>query len=74
MLLIKQNIIKKRWVNGNIIELDTGNNKIYKIDAICNNTVYARESKLSYLLEYYYLIFWKDYLKKKNILEPVLAI
>ena len=36
--------------------------------------VYAKKLKLDYLPKLYYLIFWKRYLKKENILTPILAV
>lgn len=68
MLLLKQNITKKQQVNGNVrqINFNVGNNKDgkYKVKTIRNNIVYVKES-LGHLLRLYYLVFWKDYLKKK---------
>ena len=46
------------------MELDARNdNGVYKIEAIWNNTVYARELKSGYLLGLYYLVSWKGYLE-----------
>lgn len=44
-----------------------GNNKKYKIKLICNNMVYIKESKVGHLLKFYYLVFLKSYLDKKDI-------
>ena len=46
-------------------EFDAGNNKEYKVEAIINNTVYAKDAKRQ-LPGLYYLVFWKGYLKKKS--------
>ena len=46
----------------------------YKIEAIYNNGIYAKKLKISYLLEIYYQISWKNYLKEKNIYKPYSAI
>ncbi len=54
------------WVKT-AIELDKSNNKLYKFEAICNSKVYAKELDSSYLLAFYYLVWWKNYLKKENI-------
>lgn len=49
----------------NIIKLNVGNNnQKYKLKKIWNNIVYKKKSKLDYyLLEFYYLVFQKNYLK-----------
>lgn len=49
---------KKRVDKNNIAKLDIGNDKNgeYKVEAICNNAVYAKKST-SYLPRLYYLIF-----------------
>lgn len=59
----------------NIIKLHVGNNnsKKKKVKTIWNSRVYAKES-ISYLSGLYHLVFWKNYLKKENILKPYLAI
>ena len=51
------------------IEFDIGDNnsKKYEVEIIWDNIVYARESKSSYLLGFYYLVLWKRYLKEENI-------
>lgn len=49
------------------------NGKKYKIEAICNNIVYVRESE-DHLLGFYFLVFWKDYPEEENIREPAWAI
>ena len=68
MLLSEQDIIKKRWINGNITKLGISNdNKKYKVEIICNNVVYKRELESDYLPKLYYLVFCKSYLEEKNI-------
>ena len=60
MLLLKQNINKKKQVDeNNATKLDAGNKNSgkYKIEAICNSAVYTRESELVQLLGLYYVIF-----------------
>ena len=49
------------------IEFDVGDNGgKYKVEAIWNSTVYARESKVGYLSSFYYLVSWKEYPKEEN--------
>ena len=77
MLLLEQDIIKKRQVNkNNVTKFNTGNNKSgkYKVKAIWDNAVYRKESKLGYFSKLLYLIFGKNYLEEENILEPALAV
>ena len=76
MSLLEQITTRKKQVNkNNIIKLNVSNNsKNYKIEAICDCVVYAKKSKSNYLLELYYLVFWKDYLEKKNTRELTLPI
>ncbi len=47
------------------IELDKADSKEYKVKAICDNAVYAKESE-GYLPGLYYLVPWKSYLKGEN--------
>lgn len=49
-----------------MIEYQTANNKKYKIEEVWNNTIYIKKLEINYILGLYYLIFWKDYPKKKN--------
>ena len=51
------------------IDFDAGNNKgeEYKVKAIQENAVYARESEEGHLSKLYYLVFWKNYLEEENI-------
>lgn len=54
-------------MDKNIIEFEDNNNKKkYKIKRIWENTVYAKELAVGYLSNLYYLVFSKDYPKKKN--------
>lgn len=57
-----------------MIKFKIENIKKFKIKAILNNSVYIKRSKSSHLLKFYYSIFEKSYLKKENILKPVLII
>ena len=48
------------------LKFEAGNNVKYKVEAIQNSTVNAKESKTGHLPELYYLIFWKSYFKEEN--------
>ena len=50
---------RKKWVDeNNKSKLDAGNERNkYKVKAIQDSAVYARESKLGHLLGLYYLVF-----------------
>ena len=78
MSLLKQDTTKKRRVDKKVrqIEFDTGDNESgeYKVEAIWNSTIYARESELGYLLGLSYLVLWKRYLEEENIWESALAV
>ena len=50
-----------------------GNNKEYKVKAICNSTVYTNKSE-SFLPGLYFLVLWKSYLKEENTWRPALAV
>ena len=52
---------------NNVIKLDTGDNESdkYKIEAISNNMINAREL-IGHLSGLYYLVFCKGYLEEKN--------
>ena len=54
-------------------KFEISNNKKYNIESIWDNAVYTKNS-VKQLLILYYLILWKNYLKKENIWEPALAI
>ncbi len=44
-----------------------GNSKEYKVEAICDNAVYAKESDSGHHLPgLYYLVLWKGYPEEKN--------
>ena len=67
MLLLKQNTIKKKQIDKNETKLNAGNDsKGYKVEAICNSAVNAKESKSDNLPNLYYLIPWKDYIEEGN--------
>ena len=58
------------------IEFEAGNNdsRKYKIEAIWDSAIYARESESSHLPGLYYLVSWIRYLKEKNTWEPTSAV
>lgn len=56
------------------IELDNGNSKEYKVEAIHDIEIYIKELDKGYLLGFYYLISWKGYLEEEITLELALAI
>ena len=62
-------------VDENVTKFDAGDDESdeYKVEIICNNAVYARESA-GYLPGLYYLVSWKGYLEKENTWEPALTV
>ena len=46
----------------------------YKVEAIRDNVVYARELKSGHLLGLYYLVSWKRYPEEENTWEPASAV
>lgn len=58
------------------MESDTSENENekYKIKVICDNVVYARESKSGHLPKLYYLVSYKKYLEEENTWKSTLAI
>ena len=73
---LEQDTTRKRWVDENTTELDIGKNDSgeYKLEAIRDSTLYARESESGHLPGLYYLVFWKRYLEEKNTWEPASAV
>ena len=47
-------------------EFELGNDKKYKVEAIQDSAVYAKEAD-GHLPGLYYLVTWKGYLEEKNI-------
>ena len=77
MSLLEQDTTRKGRVDENdAAEMDAGDNEDgeYKVEAIRDSTVYARESESGHLPELYYLVSWKGYPEKENTWEPALAI
>ena len=56
------------------LELEAGDSKEYKLEAIRDSAVYASKWELGQLPSLYYLIVWKGYLMEKNIWEPLLVV
>ncbi len=74
MSLLEQDTTRKGLVET-AIELDGSNSENYKVNAICDNVVYAKESDSNdHLLGFYYLVLWKGYPKEKYTWESALAI
>ena len=76
-LLEKDNTRKKRVNKNDVAELDTSEDKggEYEVEAICDSTVYTRESESGHHLpRLYYLVSWKGYPEEENTWEPVSAV
>ena len=58
----------------NAEELDADDDGEYKVEAIWDSAVYARESKSAHLLGLHYLVFWKGYPEEENTWEPASAV
>ncbi len=55
-------------------ELDKGDSKEYKVEAICDSEVYAKESDSDPLPGLDYLVSWKGYLEEENTWELASAV
>ena len=57
------------------MEFDAGDNDSgeYKVEAIWDNAVYAKESE-GHLPKLYYLVFWKRYPEEENTWEPASTV
>ena len=66
--LLKHDITKKKPVDKRIkeLELEAGNSKEYKVEAIQDSDVYTSKSESGQLPGLYYLIAWKGYLEEEN--------
>lgn len=75
MSLLEEDNIRKEQADKELeMKLKTGDNIEYKVEAIWDSAVYARESIANHLPCFSYLIFWKSYLKEENIWEPALTL
>ena len=77
MSLLEQDPKRKERVDDeNKEELDVGKEEEgkYKMEAIWDSAVYARESKSGHLPGLYYLVSWKGYLEEENTWEPASAV
>ena len=78
MSLLEQDITRKRRVDKKIaeqLEFEAGgDNEEYKVESICDSTVYARESEASHLPGLYYLVSWKGYPEDESTWEPASAV
>ena len=77
MSLLKQDTTRKKRVDDeNAEELDVGDKKAgeYKVEAIRDSAVYARESESGHLLGFYYLVSWKRYPEEENTWEPASTV
>ena len=76
MLLLEQDTTRKRRVDENATELDAGKDDSgeYKVEAIWDSAVYAKESESGHLPELYYLVSWKSYLEEENTPELTSAV
>ena len=63
-------------MDENATELDAGDNHSgeYKVEAIWDSAVYARESESGHLPGLYYLVSWKGYPEKENTWELASAV
>ena len=78
VLLLEQDTTKKRRVDKEVgqMKFGTGDDDSgkYKVEAIWDSTVYAKESKSGLLSGLYYLVSWKRYLKEENTWEPASTV
>lgn len=78
MSLLEQDTTRKEGVNKLLElereqELDARNDKEYKVKAIYNSKVYAKEAG-GQLPGLYYLVSWKGYTEEESIWEPALTV
>ena len=66
--LLEQDTKIEERVDKNATELDISNNDGvgYKVEAIWDSAVYARESKSDHWLGFYHLVSWKRYLEEEK--------
>ncbi len=76
MSLLEKDTTRKGRVDETTSRLEfesNGNSKEYKVEAICDSIVYARESE-GHLPGLYYLVSWKGYSEEENTWEPASAV
>ena len=69
MFLLEQDPTSKRRVDEKTLQLefkDDGEGEEYKVEAICDSVVYAKELESGHLLGLYFLISWKGFPEKEN--------
>ena len=69
MSLLKQDTTRKERMNKLFLEpelkFDAGNNKKYKVKAIINSAVFAKEAE-GHLPSLYYLVSWTGYPEEES--------
>ncbi len=71
VLLLEQNIIRKKQVNNVLPEsekFETKDNKEYKVKAIIEKIMYDKKRN-NQMPGLYYFVLWKDFLKEKSFWE-----
>lgn len=64
---------KKGQVKETKLKHEAGNSKEYKVKAIWDSIVYAREIE-DHVSELYYLVLWESYPKEENTWELSLVV
>ena len=76
--LLEQDTTRKGRVDEKVrqMEFDAGDDESgeYKVEAIWDSAVYARESESGHLPGLYYLVSWKGYPEEENTWEPASAV
>ena len=72
MSLLEQDTTRKRR-EFSVPKFEPGNDKEYKVKAIQDSAVYAKEAD-GHLLGLYYLVAWKGYSEEENTWEPSSAV
>lgn len=76
MLLVKQDITKRRQLNDKLVlelEFEVGNDKEYEVEAIKDSAVYV-DTYQEKLPKLYYLISWKGYPESESNQKSTLII
>ena len=68
MSLLEQDITRKGW-EFLIPEFEPGDNKKYKVEAIRDSAIYAKEAD-GHFSRLYYLVAWKGYPEEENTWKP----